>query len=174
MVEKRTAELAGIAIGKMLVLGFIDEPHLRFFLDDRGFFHVFADEWLNAVEGKTLTSGERLLILGSQALGSGIHIAKKYGIRLAEDDVSLIYDELDAKDAIEIALGDFGIYDDFDAACLFYELVEKICYEAVGEYPELETDPVLIRQYMEVLFDAGVTIVDEVERRRLVNSTELS
>lgn len=164
-----TQEIATSVIETLMHRNFISEPHLDVIQDDYGFFDQFSSGIIDYLFERDLPDDQRIIMLASHSLGLGMHIALCYGPCIEEIFIPDIQQDMQGIDLLELALNDYGIQDTIKkmtAGAIMMALISEIYNQVKEHFPAIDFDRTIIRQFMGVLFDTGLTIVNNLEKTR--------
>jgi hypothetical protein len=153
---------------KMMSLQLIESPQLKFFVDDNGMVEGLVLEHTTDREYKALkqqSSYDYMFVCGMHAFGAGIYVTlfqTKLGKPINEftqSDLRNIAIAFSQVDAYELALLTLGVSVNSNKKQIFDQIIITAINSATNYAGDNATTPDVIKQLMQVLFNAGITVV---------------
>ena len=151
----------------MFNVGITEKPELSSFLNDGGIFERLFSEHLsdpNVLALKTISEDVFLRVLGMHSFGAGVYTAAmqheldRSPENFPEKERENIFSEFDSADAYELALGKLRIPLDSGNR----KMLDRVIVIGIKELKllakEKTFEPQNIRAFMQVLFNAGISV----------------
>ena len=152
----------------MYNLEIIKEPSLSFFENDKGILNrllIEHTEDQQVLALRTISDDVYLRVAGMHAFGAGAYVAAKhleYGrpvSEFTEEEIESIFSDFDKKDAFELALEKLGISLESGNKKVLDRVIVIGIKEAKQFSGEKAAEPENLKDFMQVLFSAGTSMV---------------
>ena len=153
---------------QMVSMRVISDPMMKFLYDDKGIldrlFHEHTtDKEFLAI--KQQSEFNYLFVCGMHAFGAGIFVTamqpklEKAVSDYSTEDVSMIISTLFEHDAYEVGLATLGLSVESNNKKVFDKIIITAIESAMANAPKTYMTSAIIKQLMQTLFNAGVTVV---------------
>ena len=155
-------------IMNMMSMNVIKTPELKFFVDDKGILDGLVQEHITRkkiLALKRQSDFSYMFVCGMHALGAGI-VVTAFQIKVNRsvneftqqdlNDIALCFSKVDA---YELALSTMRIDANSNNKKIMDQIIITAIKSAMNYAGENATSPDTIRQFMRVLFNAGITVV---------------
>ena len=156
------------AVMKMMAMHVIKSPELKFFYDDKGILDGLVQEHTtnrDILSLKRESDFNYMFVCGMHAFGAGVYTtafqtkAEKPVNEFGQKELREIALAFSQVDAYELALSVMGLNANSNNKKVFDEIIITAIKSAMNCAGKDATHPDTIKQLMQVLFNAGITVV---------------
>lgn len=161
-------EITQDVVMEMMAMHVIKSPELKFFVDDKGILEGLVYEHTTNPEILALkreSAFDYMFVCGMHAFGAGIYATlyqtkvKKPVNKFNQQDLAEIALAFSRTDAYELALTALGLNANSNNKKVFDKIIMTGIKSAFIYSGDDDTHPDTVRQLMQVLFNAGITVV---------------